>query len=213
MPKTYRIDFENFTPDTLLFAIHADFADNPGLEERVSFLQATVPPEGGMAGVEFEESYSVMVIDYFNLKGIGIYKAFQSIPAAIGTAWSLIFKDNVSQFKRNSIGKASSDTITILNRSKTKATLGIGIGGRPAAYKKNVYVDAKAAFKISHGYYLQVHRVDGMVKYDVQTDPVKLEFAGGLNIAKVAAKLVNSSKIVISVEYDYFENARDDSKL
>ncbi|CAG8441248.1 13852_t:CDS:2 [Ambispora leptoticha] len=213
MPRTYRVDFENFTPDTLLFAIHADFADKPGLEEQVSFLQATVPPEGGMAGVEFQESYSVMVIDYFNLKGIGIYKAFQNIPAAIGTAWSLIFKDNVSQFKRDPIGKAQPDTITILNRSKTKATLGIGIGGRPAAYKKNVYVDAKAAFKITHGYYLQIHRVDGIVKYDVQTDPVKLDFAGGLNIAKVTARLINGSRIVVNVEYGYFDGARDDSKL
>ncbi|CAG8441142.1 13842_t:CDS:2 [Ambispora leptoticha] len=187
----YFVDFINEVPDeTLTFGVYQTFPNTPGIDS-VAWLRADVP-ESGTAGVKFTETYCVVNADYYDDDAKGRYKASQILDTQLGTAWSLIDKDTISQFDKKSVGSSNaSNLIVIRNNSKTTASLGIGMSGKLSAIKRKVYVGATAAFKVTPVIYVGVFtdlEVGEVITDDVILSNSKIVFDGN-NVATIRAYL------------------------
>jgi len=146
MSTDYYVDFDNQTNDTWTLAVYQTLPSSVGLDS-VSWKQTTVPTQG-YSGVEWTIDYNVVIANYRQVGGVGVYKASQTLSTQLGSVWDCVFKDNVQQLVLGS-GSAPADSIQINNKSNLPANLGIGMSGQGSVFKPDVVGGGQAQFKVT----------------------------------------------------------------
>lgn len=198
--SNYYVDFSNETQSTWTMAVYQTLPNSIGLDS-VSWKQTTVPKSGD-SGVEWQVNYNVALAEYKQTGGIGVYKASQTLPAELGTAWQCVFEDNVQQLIPDS-GSVPSDTILIKNVSSMEANLGIGMSGQGSVYKKGVVSGAAGQFTVTPSYWVGLFNnlvLGEVISSNVIVGPTPIRFPDGMNLATVTAWMSGSS-IKFKVDY------------
>lgn len=197
---TYYVDFQNNTDRVWTMAVYQTLPSSVGLDS-VSWLQASAP-QGGTTGVQFDLTYNVALANYSSDGGRGVYKASQTLPADLGTAWEVVYEDGVQQLK--SAGAAPlPQQIVINNTSNKTANPGIGMSGSPSVYKRNVNSGAGAQFQVTPTYYVGLFndvKKGEVISSNVIVGPKKLQYPSGETTATVTADLDGAS-IILRIDY------------
>lgn len=200
MSTDYYIDIENQTKDTWTFAVYQELPNSVGLDS-VSWKQTTVPTHG-YSGVAWSIDYNVVVANYKQTGGIGVYKASQTLAAELGSVWDCVYKDNVQQLVRSG-GTAPGDHIQINNLSNLPANLGIGMSGQGSVFQRDVVGTGRAQFKVTPTYYLglfQKVQLGEVISTNIAVGPMQIKFPDGMNCATVKASM-DGANIKLSVTY------------
>ncbi|MEZ4294097.1 MAG: hypothetical protein R3B70_03905 [Polyangiaceae bacterium] len=196
---TYYVDFNNQASQTWTMAVYQELPNSIGLQS-VSWKQSTAPV-GGSTGVSWEESYNVAIADYKQEGGRGVYKASQTLKAALGTAWEIAFEDNVQQLRP--VGTTTPGQILINNKSKRLANPGIGMSGQGSVYKRDVVDGASAQFLVTPTYWVGLFNnviLGEVISSNVIVGPLQIKFPSGMNRATLDATMDGSS-ILLSLTY------------
>ena len=152
--------------------------------------------------MKFDLTYNVALANYSQDGGRGVYKASQTLPAELGTAWEIVYEDGVQQLKQ--AGQAVlSQQIIITNKSDKIANPGIGMSGSPSVYKQNVNGGANAQFLVTPSYYVGLFndvQKGEVISSNVVVGPKSLNYPSGETVATVTANL-DGSNIVLSIDY------------
>jgi hypothetical protein len=150
--STYFCNFSNQTLDTWTMGVYQQLPTTSGLDS-VSWQQTTVP-QSGYSGVSWNVTYNVVLADFKQMGGIGVYTASQTLPAALGTSWSAVLQDGVQQLVPATGPAPQEDEIVIINTSGLLANLGIGMSGQGSVYKPGVVGGAEAQFTVTPSYWV-----------------------------------------------------------
>ena len=198
--STYYCNFDNQTNDTWSMAVYQTLPNSIGLDS-VSWKQTTAP-KGGRTGVNWEIAYDVALADYQQEGGIGVYTANQVLSANLGTAWNIVFKDNVQQLE--AAGQAPSESqIIIHNKSNRLANPGIGMSGAGSVFKRNVNSGADAQFEVTPTYWIGLFNnvvLGEVISSNVIVGPFKLQYPSGFNSATLSAWL-DGANIMTKLTY------------
>lgn len=197
---TYFADFVNDTDRTWTMAVYQELPNSIGLDS-VSWKQTTVPTSGE-SGVTWEVLYNVALADYVQTGGIGVYAASQILSAQLGSAWDIVFEDNVQQLQL--VGSAPEpDQILINNVSGILANPGIGMSDAGSVYKRDVNSGASAQFEVTPTYWAGLFNnveLGEVISSNVIVGPVQLQYPSGNNRATLTASL-DGDNIVLDVSY------------
>ncbi|CAG8492091.1 10237_t:CDS:2 [Ambispora gerdemannii] len=133
---TYRLALEykskvadkNKTLFVVLFQTFASIkgTDNDALEP-VAWIIAEVTDKQPPVSVEYQETYNVAIVDYFDQDEIGVIKSSQILPTELGRSW---FLDHVAQYDKNKIKPANPNHLVITNNSISDERVGVGMYGK-----------------------------------------------------------------------------------
>lgn len=196
---TYYCDFSNQTSRTWTMCVYQTLPDSIGLES-VSWKQTTVPMQGH-SGVSWEETYNVVIANYVQVGGKGVYKASQTLDAELGTAWDIVFKDNVQQLVRN--GTTAPGQLLINNRSGFLANPGMGMSNQGAVYKPETLGGSSAQFNVKPTFWVGLFNsleLGEVISSNVIVGPFQLTYADGKNMATLTATEFDG---VIKVDITY----------
>ncbi|WP_410953453.1 hypothetical protein [Pseudomonas sp. S1(2024)] len=200
MSTDYYVDFDNQTNDTWTLAVYQTLPSSVGLDS-VSWKQTTVPTQG-YSGVEWTIDYNVVIANYRQVGGVGVYKASQTLSTQLGSVWDCVFKDNVQQLVLGS-GSAPADSIQINNKSNLPANLGIGMSGQGSVFKPDVVGSGQAQFKVTPTYYLglfQKVQLGEVISSNVVVGPREIKFPSGMNCATATARM-DGANIKLTITY------------
>lgn len=198
--STYYCNFANQTDQTWTMGIYQTLPSTPGLDS-VSWQQTSVP-QSGFSGVSWSVTYNVVLGGYQQTGGIGVYTASQTLPTILGTAWNIVFQDDVQQLQ--AAGTASQpDEILIYNHSGLVANPGIGMSGQGSIYKQGVVGNAEAQFTVTPSYWAALFNqveLGEVISSNVAVGPVQLQYPSGLNSATLTA-ILNGENLELNVTY------------
>jgi len=201
----------NNTDQTWTFGVYQTIPDmSVNKLENVSWLQSSVP-KGGNSGVSFQVNYNVLVANYVQSGGKGVYKASQTLSANLGTNWDVVYQEGVQQLVMGSGPPPPADSIFISNKSGLQASPGIGMSGRGSVYKNNIYSGSQALFQVTPTYYVAVFNsiVLGQVISSAVSvgDPIPIVFNAPSNIATATLDLVgNTLKLKVTYSAGFQTN-------
>ena len=199
MPTTYYMDFNNNTEQTWTMGVYQTLPTSPGLES-VSWKQTRVPRHGS-SGVKWDITYNVMLGKYQQTGGIGVYKGEQKLSADLGTAWEIVYQDDVQQLQ--SMGDAAPGQIIIWNHSNRLAYPGFGMSGSGAVYKKDTLSGSSAQFIVKPTYWVALFNqivLGEVISSNIVVGPLEIKFVEQLNRATLTASVVGSS-IRLDLQY------------
>ena len=196
----YFANFQNNTDRTWAMAVYQTLPNSIGLDS-VSWQQTTVP-QSGYSGVSWEVFYNAAIANYAQTGGIGVYTASQILDADLGTAWDIVFEDNVQQLKAAGSAPEPSQ-ILINNESGIVANPGIGMSGAGSVYKQDVLSGSSAQFEVTPTYWAGLFNdvvLGEVISSNVIVGPVQLQYPSGTNDATITADL-DGDNIVLTVSY------------
>ncbi len=198
---SYTVNFTNSTTQTWTMGVYQTLPSAPGLDS-VSWQQTSVP-QSGFSGVKWDVNYDVAIADYQQTGGIGVYTASQTITEIeLGTAWDIVFKDNVQQLE--AAGSApQNDMIVVNNNSNLKANPGIGMSGQGSVFKQGVLSGASAQFVVEPTYWVALFNqlvLGEVISSNVIVGPLKVQYPSGLTAAHLTAS-IDGQKIVLDLTY------------
>ena len=197
---TYYCDFENKTNQTWTMAVYQELPSSVGLDS-VSWKQTTVP-QSGNSGVNWDIFYNVAMANYTQNGGIGVYKSNQVLPADLGTAWNIVFKDSVQQLEPAG-GASQANQIEVYNKSNLLANPGIGMSGEGSVFKNSVLSGASAQFTVTPKYYVGLFnqlQIGEVISSNVVVGPLELVYPTGNNKATLTAS-ISGNNIELSLAY------------
>jgi hypothetical protein len=197
----YYVDFNNQLPNTWTMAVYQTLPDLVDLDS-VSWKQTTVPPTN-MGGVSWTTNYNVCIADYQQIRGIGVYTNSEILPAQLGTAWQVVWKDNIQQLVQVTAENVPPNFVVISNASNKLANLGIGMSGSATAFKRNVPGGVSVPFEVMPTYYVGLFYkliLGEVIESIVAIGPFELKFPNGTNKATLAAALDNST-VTVQISY------------
>ncbi|HVR40638.1 MAG TPA: hypothetical protein VMU84_16200 [Thermoanaerobaculia bacterium] len=136
----YQLEFVNHSRRRWTFAIWME-TDAAGEYDSVAWAAADVAPNA-TALFDIDPSRYNVVRGSYDSSGWGSYVATSIAPAQAGTVWEL------HELLQPTTYPAQPDHIIIRNRTHDHAALGIGLDDRGAIFKRDVFPDMNAAFKV-----------------------------------------------------------------
>ena len=198
--STYYCNFANQTEQTWTMGVYQTLPSTPGLDS-VSWQQTTVP-QSGLSGVSWNVTYNVVLGDYQQAGGIGVYTSSQTLGTLLGTAWNIVFKDDVQQLAPVG-GAAQPNEIVIYNQSGRLANPGIGMSGQGSVFQQGVVGGAAAQFTVTPSYWVALFNqveIGEVISTNVSVGPLELQYPSGFNSATLTASL-NGENIELNVTY------------
>jgi hypothetical protein len=201
--SVYYVDFVNNTDETWVFGVYQTIPEmTPKNLENVSWKQSTVP-RGGRSGVRWTINYNVLLADYQQSGGIGVYYASQTLTTTLGKAWEVVYQDNVQQLQERSGTVPPPDSVTIYNASGLPANPGIGMDGAGTVYKKNLLGNLTAVFQVTPTYWVAAFnqlQLGQVISSAVYIDPTMIVYNAPYNLA-TATLYKQGSTIKMDITY------------
>jgi rhizosphere induced protein len=157
--------------------------------DSVSWKQSNIPINANTV-FQWEIDYNVVIANYQQSGGRGIYSSSQMMGTDLGKSWKAVWEQNTQQLQAD--GDAYPGSIVIANRSGYNANLGIGMDGTPSIYQRNVNSGAQAQFTVTPLYYVGLFNnlvLGQVISTNVSVGPVPLQFAGGRTALYATASL------------------------
>lgn len=199
-PRQYHVQFDNKTDHAWTMVVFQTLPGGIALDS-VSWQQV-VAARQGTGEVSFSLVNDVVLATYTGAAGAGIYRPTQTLGAAIGSAWDVVFKEGVQQLEP--AGTTVAGQIRMTNRSDRLANLGVGQSGHGFVYKRNVLGNVSVQFVMSPaswvGLFESVQLGQVVSRGTTSVGPLPLSFQGVNDHATLTASMAGES-LTLSLTY------------
>lgn len=185
------VTFENKTNSVWIMAVFQTLPFSSGLDS-VSWKQVTVAGNGSNS-VSWTGTTNAVIASYDAARRL--YKPTQTLGAAVGSAWKIVYESGIQQLREN--GQAPISTqIKISNESGLLANPGFGMDNSGAVYQRDlrsgtaVTFDMPSAFMVGLFSSIQQGEVIQQINakiLGVTVGPWPLEFPDGKDNATLTA--------------------------